>query len=236
MLEWYEMNKTHHDIANTTKELILDVVHHVQQKLNLPQADSIIYQDNKIELGGDWYQFTLKELFQKYANIDLSKNLTADQIIATAKAKGYNVDGVTTWEPLYTQIFINEIELKIPQDKPFIIFDYPTQTSPLCQTCPDSPGFSQRFEFYIGGMEIGNAYTELNNPQILKDNFETETKFRQDNKLPFHPYDQNFVNACGQLPPCAGIGLGIDRLAMLLANSTNIEDVLYFSTSQLIKE
>ena len=236
MLEWYEMNKTHHDIADTTKELILDVVHHVQQKLNLPQADFIIYQGNKIELGGDWYQFTLKELFQKYANIDLSKNLTADQIIATAKAKGYNVDGVTTWEPLYTQIFINEIESKIPQDKPFIIFDYPTQTSPLCQICPNSPGFSQRFEFYIGGMEIGNAYTELNNSQILKDNFETETKFRQDNKLPFHPYDQNFINACGKLPPCAGIGLGIDRLAMLLADTTNIEDVLYFPTSQLIKE
>ena len=85
-------------------------------------------------------------------------------------------------------------------------------------------------------MEIGNPYTELNNSQILKDNFEEETKFRQENNLPFHPYDQKFVDACGQLPPCAGIGLGIDRLAMLLANSTNIEDVLYFSTSQLIKE
>ena len=236
MLEWYEMGKTHHDITTTTKELILSSLHSIQQKLNLPQSDTITYQGNQINLGGDWYQFTLKELFQKYANIDLSQNLTADQIIATALSKGYNVDGVTTWEPLYTQIFINEIESKIPQDKPFIIFDYPTQTSPLCQTCPDSPGFSQRFEFYIGGMEIGNAYTELTNSQILKENFEAETKFRQENNLPIHPYDQKFVDACGQLPPCAGIGLGVDRLAMLFSNSDKIEDILYFPTSQLIQE
>ena len=237
MLEWYEMGKTHHDIANTTKELILNTLHYVQQKLNQPQTDFIVYQGQKIDLGGDWYQFTLKELFQQYANIDLSQNLTANQIIATAKAKGYNVDGVTTWEPLYTQIFINEIESKIPQDKPFIIFDYPTQTSPLCQTCPEPvEGFSQRFEFYIGGMEIGNAYTELTNSQILKDNFEAETKFRQENNLPTHPYDQEFVKACGNMPPCAGIGLGVDRLAMLFSNSDKITDVLYFPTSQLIQE
>lgn len=232
MLEWYEMGKTHHDIAKTTKELILDTLHFVQQKLNLPQTDSIIYQGNKIDLGSDWYQFTLKELFQKYANIDLSKNLTANQIITTAKSKGYNIDGVTTWEPLYTQIFINEIESKLPQDKPFVIFDYPTQLSPLCLPCPDSPGFSQRFEFYIGGMEIGNAYTELTNSKILKENFKTETKFRKENQLPYHPYDQEFVDACGQMPPCAGIGLGVDRLAMLFANTSNIEDVLYFPTSK----
>jgi elongation factor P--beta-lysine ligase len=234
MLEWYEMGKTHHDIAITTKNLVLDVVHQVQKKLNQPQSDIITYQGNQIDLGGDWYQFTLKELFQKYANIDLSKNLTAPEIIATAKAKGYNVDSVTTWEPLYTQIFINEIESKIPQDRPFIIFDYPTQTSPLCQICPDSPGFSQRFEFYIGGMELGNAYTELNNSEILKTNAETETKFRQDNNLPVHPYDQDFIDACGKLPPCAGIGLGVDRLAMLIADTDNIEDVLYFPTSKFI--
>jgi elongation factor P--beta-lysine ligase len=237
MLEWYEMGKNYKDIAKTTKELILSSLHSIQQKQNLPQSDTINYQNNQINLGGDWYEFTLSELFQKYANIDLSKNLTADQIIATAKSKGYNTDGVTTWEPLYTQIFINEIESKLPQDKPFIIFYYPTQMSPLCQKCPEPvEGFSQRFEFYIGGMEIGNAYTELTDSKALKDNFETEIKFRKENNLPVHPYDQEFIKSCGQMPPCAGIGLGVDRLAMLFADTSNIKDVLYFPTSQLIQE
>jgi elongation factor P--beta-lysine ligase len=236
MLEWYEMGKNYRDIAKTTKELILSSLHAIQQKLNLPQSDTITYQSNQINLGGDWYEFTLKKLFKKYANIDLSQNLNTNQIIATAKSKGYNTGGVTTWEPLYTQIFINEIESKLPKDKPVIIFDYPTQISPLCQKCFDSPGFSQRFEFYIGGMEIGNAYTELTDSKILQNNFDNETKFRKENNLPTHPYDQKFVEACGKLPSCAGIGLGVDRLAMLFANTQNIEDVLYFPTSQLIKE
>ena len=168
--------------------------------------------------------------------MDLSQNLTADQIIATALSKGYNTDGITTWEPLYTQIFINEIETKIPQDKPFIILDYPTRNSPLCKPCEDLPEFTQRFEFYIGGMELGNADTELTDSKILQQNFDTETKFRQENNLPLHPYDEKFVNACGNMPPCAGIGLGVDRLAMLFSNSDKIEDILYFPTSKLIKE
>ena len=83
-------------------------------------------------------------------------------------------------------------------------------------------------------MEIGNAYSELNDSKILKDNFEIETKFRQDNDLPIHPYDQEFINACDQLPTCAGIGLGVDRLAMLFADTTNIEDVIYFPTSKFM--
>lgn len=232
MLEWYEMDKTYLDIATTTQKLVLEIYHSILKKQHKELTNILNYQGTEINLSSPWYFFTLKELFQKFANIDLSKNLTAEEIIKTAKDKGYNVDGVTTWEPLYTQIFINEIESKLPQDKPVFILDYPTALSPLCLPCQNEPGFSQRFEFYIGGMEIGNAYTELNNSQILKDNFEAETKFRQDNNLPLHPYDQEFIDACGKLPPCAGIGLGVDRLAMLFADSNNIEDVIYFPTSK----
>lgn len=232
MLEWYEMNKNYKDIAKTTQKLVLDVYHKILKKQHKSITTILNYQNQDIDLTSPWYSFTLQQLFKDYANIDLSQNLTADKIIATAKLKGYNTDGVTTWEPLYTQIFINEIETKLPQDKPVIIFDYPTQLSPLCIPCSNSPGFSERFEFYIGGMEIGNAYTETTDSKILQQNFETETKFRQENHLPIHPYDQDFVRSCGQMPPCAGIGLGVDRLAMLFADTPNIEDVLYFPTSK----
>jgi lysyl-tRNA synthetase class 2 len=235
MLEWYEMNKNYRDIADTTQKLVLSIYHSILKKQNKRITNILNYQGQTIDLSAPWHFFTLQELFQKFANIDLSKNLTTPEIIATAKSKGYNTDNITTWEPLYTQIFINEIENQLPQDKPIFILDFPTQLSPLCLPCPNNPGFSQRFEFYISGMEIGNAYSELNNSQVLKNNFETETKFRQDNNLPIHPCDSDFVDACGNLPVCAGIGLGVDRLAMLFANTTNIEDVVYFPTSKLIK-
>ena len=209
MLEWYEMDKTYLDIATTTQKLVLEIYHSILKKQQKKLTNILNYQGVEINLSSPWYFFTLQELFQKFANMDLSKNLTTDEIIKTAKDKGYNIDGVTTWEPLYTQIFINEIESKLPQDKPVFILDYPTVLSQLCIPCKNKPGFSQRFEFYIGGMEIGNAYSESTDPKIIKENFE-----------------------CDSLPTCAGIGLGVDRLAMLFANSKNIEDVLYFPTSK----
>ncbi|MFA5828644.1 MAG: amino acid--tRNA ligase-related protein, partial [Candidatus Shapirobacteria bacterium] len=192
------------------------------------------YQNTPIDLTPPWHRFTLQQLFLKYANIDLSKNLTPKNIIKAAKEKGYNTTGITTWEPLYTQIFINEIEPHLPTDKPVFIFDYPTQLSPLCLPCPDTPDFSQRFEFYIGGMEIGNAYTELTDGKIMKKNFIAESRFRNTHHLPNHPYDDRFVTAVSKLPSCAGIGLGVDRLSMLFANTPDISDVLYFSTQKLL--
>lgn len=209
MLEWYEMDKNYLDIAQTTQKLILEIYHYILKKQNKSITNILTYQNQNIDLTAPWYFFTLKELFKKFANIDLSKNLTTKEIVATAKSKNYNTDNITTWEPLYTQIFINEIESKLPQDKPVFILDYPTQLSRFCLPCPAAAGFSQRFEFYIGGMEIGNAYSESTDPNILKENFE-----------------------CDFLPTCAGIGLGVDRLAMLFANSNNIEDVIYFPSSK----
>lgn len=234
MLEWYEMDKNYQDIALTTQDLIIYINRAIRKYQRKRPTKLLTYKNQSIDLTPPWHSFTLSKLFSDFANMDLSKNLDFKSILKTAKHKGYNVNGVTSWEPLYTQIFINEIENKLPQDKPVIIFDYPTQTSPLCSPCPTNPGFSQRFEFYIGGMEIGNAYTEsTSSKDILKHTLNEQTH-RQSQNLPTHPFDKDFINACNSLPPCTGIGLGVDRLAMLMANTSNIEDVLYFPTSKLI--
>lgn len=235
MLEWYEMGKNYNDITKTTENLVLDVYHRVLKKISYPESNTLLYQGKEIDLTPPWYRFTLKELFQKFAGIDLSSNLDFESIIKTAKEKGYNIENVTSWEPLYTQIFINEIESNLPQNKPVFIFDYPTALSPLCKLCPESKGFSQRFEFYVGGMEIGNAYTELTDAKTMEENFIKETQFRKENNLPLHPYDQKLIEVTKTFPDCTGIGLGIDRLSMLFADTANIEDVLYFPTSLLTK-
>lgn len=234
MLEWYEMGFDYRHLAETTEKVVINIYHGIQEKLNIRTTNILNFQNHPIDLSPPWHRFTLSELFQKFAAIDLSKNLDTDSIIATAKTKNYNVDGITTWEPLYTQIFVNEIEPNLPLDKPVFIFDYPTQVSPLCEICPAAAEFSQRFEFYIGGWELGNGYTELTDADILEKNFQTETEFRRIHHLPLHPYDKDFVKANRHLPPCTGIGLGVDRLAMLFANTANIEDVLYFPTSSMI--
>lgn len=231
MLEWYEMGKNYMDIVDRTEKMVLEIYHQILKKQNKPITNVLPYQGINIDLTPPWHRLTLQEAFLKMANMDLSKNMTTENIIKTAKNKGYNVEGVDTWEPLYTQIFINEIESKLPIDKPVFLLDYPSVMSPLCQLCKNNVGFSERFEFYIGGMELGNGNTELNNAEILEKNFITETETRKKYNLPVHPYDKKFVEAVGSLPDCAGIGLGIDRLAMLFNDTSRIEDVIYFPTS-----
>jgi elongation factor P--beta-lysine ligase len=234
MLEWYEMDKNYRDIAKTTENLITNICHGIGDN-NVNCTNNILtYQGVKIDLTPPWHYTTLNELFMKFAALDLSKNLTTEDIINTAKSKGYNTAGVNNWEPLYTQIFINEIEPNLPKDKPVFIFDYPTQLSPLTKPCKDSPGFSERFELYIGGMEIANAYTELTDSRILAKNFQNEAKFRKTSNLPSHPVDKNLIKSLKNLPECSGIGLGVDRLAMLFADTNKIENVLYFATSRQI--
>jgi EF-P lysine aminoacylase GenX len=234
MLEWYEMDKNYHDIAKTTENLITNISQGIGSNSSICTNNMLNYQGLKIDLTPPWYYTTLSKLFLKFASMDLSKNLTTESIINTAKTKGYNTTDINNWEPLYTQIFINEIEPNLPKDKPVFIFDYPSLLSPLAKPCKDISGFSERFELYIGGMEIANAYTELTDPNLLSINFKNEAEFRKSNNLPTHPIDESLVKAVKNLPECSGIGLGVDRLAMLFANTNSIEDVLYFATSKQI--
>lgn len=226
MLEWYEMEKSYKDIADTTEKLITFINRHLNRNQKLK------YQGKKIDLTSPWEKISMKDMFLQYAGMKLEENLTREEIFKTAKQKGYTVDETTEWEPIFNQIFINEVEPKLPKNRPIIIFDFPSLISPLCRKCANGPGFSERFEFYIGGMELGNGYGEERGSEKLKKAFRDEEKFREENKLPKHEIDFEFADACEKMPECAGIGVGIERLAMLFCDTTKIEDVLYFPTNQ----
>jgi len=180
-----------------------------------------------------WEKTTVRELFTKYANMDLDDNLDTQSIIKTALSKGYNVDGVTTWEPLFNQIWANEIEPHFPKDKGIFVLDYPAQISTLCKPCPD-PRYGQRFEFYINGLEFGNCYTELTDPTLQLKNFQMTQDERTAQGLPNHPLDTELLEALKTLPACSGIAVGIERLAMFLADTTDIQDVVFMPTSQML--
>jgi len=224
ILEWYELKKDYQDVKKTTQTLI----HHLGKKLN--SSSCLTYQNQKIDLTPPWPTYSLKQAFQEFADLDLSKNLNFKSIKKTAQNKGYNTENEDEWEPLYNQIFLNEVEPKLLEkhkNQPIILNNYPTRLSPLCK--PQGNGFSQRFEFYIGGIELGDCYTELTDPDFQQKNFQTETAFRLKYNLPTHPYDKQLIKALQKgLPECSGIAIGIDRLAMLFANTTNIADINHF--------
>lgn len=215
MLEWYQMKKNYHHIAKTTQKLFLHLLHGIQQKQAKRKTNILSYQGRQIDFSPPWPSFTLQQLFSKFTNINLAQNLAATD--------PSNPD----WEPWFTQIMIDKIEPRLPQNQPVFIYDFPTRLSPLCQPCPQ-PHFSQRWELYIAGMEIANAYTELTNAATLAANFKREQLFRQKNKLPTHPYDQDLIKSTRHFPPCTGIAVGVDRLSMLFANASHINQVLYF--------
>ncbi|MBU3935151.1 hypothetical protein KJ909_00585 [Patescibacteria group bacterium] len=223
MLEWYEIAKNYHHIAQTTQKLILKIFQKILQKQGLKATNILKYRGKNINLSPPWPSATLQQLFLKYAKINLAKNLK--------NTSGDDPD----WEPWFTKTMIDQIEPNLPQNRPFIIYDYPTRLSPLAWPCPATAGFSQRFEFFIANMEIGNAYTELTDSTIMQKNFQKEKLYRQKHHLPLHLYDQTLVKATKKFPSCTGIAVGVDRLAMLFANVANISQVLYFPTAKLLK-
>jgi lysyl-tRNA synthetase class 2 len=113
--------------------------------------------------------------------------------------------------------------------QPTIIYDYPTEVSPLSKTKPNDPTMVERFELYIAGMEIANAYSELNDPLDQKNRFEEQLKARSRGDAEAHDMDHDYVRALSYgMPPTAGEGIGIDRLTMVLTNSQSIRDVILF--------
>ncbi len=113
--------------------------------------------------------------------------------------------------------------------EPTIIYDYPVEVSPLSKVKASDPAFAERFEIYAGGMEIGNAYTELNDPQEQRRRFEDQLKLKAAGDEEAHQMDEDYIRALSYgMPPTGGEGIGIDRLTMILTNSKSIRDVILF--------
>ena len=156
----------------------------------------------------DRVDYRLNQLFQKYAAINLDDYLVDPN---------FN-------EPDFNQLFLNYIEPHLEKDKLVFLFDYPQVLSPLATPILDTP-YAQRFEVYLAGIEIGNGNTENTDSHSIQNAMESESARRLEHNLPTHPIDYDFIKACGQLPPCSGIGLGLDRLAMIISNSNSIQEL-----------
>ena len=135
-------------------------------------------------------------------------------------------------KPMDDSVVINEIFEATVEDKlinPTFVIDYPAKLCPLTKRSRQNPDYAERFELYIGTMEIANAYTELNDPQIQYENFKAQLKGATDDEETFRSVDKDFITALKYgMPPAGGLGIGIDRLVMLLTGQTSIRDVILF--------
>ncbi|MBR6669300.1 MAG: lysine--tRNA ligase [Ruminococcus sp.] len=199
-------------------------------------SDVITYQGVEINLGKPWERLTMVEAVKKYAGVDYNDWATDEDARACAKAKGVEVDegDAATKGHVLIAFFDAFVEDKLVQ--PTIIYDYPVENSPLAKRKPSDPAFTERFEYFIYCREMGNAFSELNDPIDQKERFikQVEAKRAQGANA---EVDEDFVTALEYgMPPTGGLGLGLDRLVMLLTDSPSIRDVLLFPTMKPLQQ
>lgn len=238
ILEWYRVNADYTDIMIDCEDLLV-FINTLLARTNMKGAGAVksttlTYQGKTVDLKPPWERLTVCEAFHKYAGIKLDKALNGDKLFKLAKLKGYRVEDGTSWEMLYHQIFLNEIEPKLGRGKPSIIYEYPAVLAALSRRKKSDPRFAERFEFYIEGLELGDAYSELTDWREQLERFEEEKNERRRLGKVDHPIDYDFIDALKTgMPPAGGIAVGVDRLIMLFADAKDIADTMFFPAKDL---
>ncbi len=219
-MECYQAYADYEDMMKLTEELYS----HVAKKVF--GTTKITYQGKTFDLKTPWKRLSVKDGLKKYAEINVDK-LDDKAIKALVKKHNIQHEGELTKGRAILLLFEELVESKL--DGPVFIIDYPKEASPLCKAKRGDPEFIEKFEPYINGWEMGNAYSELNNPEIQKNLLMEQVRQLKAGNAEAHPFDEDFVKAIETgMPPTGGLGLGIDRMIMLLTNSESIRDVILF--------
>jgi lysyl-tRNA synthetase class 2 len=225
MLEFYQAYSDYSDLMDLSQELLTKVAETVTGSRQVPFGEHVLDFDN-------WQRLSMKEAILKFWPDPSTAPSEAD-LLSLEKLRELANSLHAHFEPtdgpgkLLAVLFETVAEDHLIQ--PTIIYDYPTEVSPLSKTKPDDPTMVERFELYIAGMEIANAYSELNDPLDQKNRFEEQLKARNRGDEEAHDMDHDYVRALSYgMPPTAGEGIGIDRLTMVLTNSQSIRDVILF--------
>jgi lysyl-tRNA synthetase class 2 len=187
----------------------------------------IEYQGHKINLAGPWRRWSYRQAVLEINNLPSEAIASEQAARETAQRLGLSIDPKASLPFLVNEIFEETVEPKLIQ--PTFITDYPIELSPLARRKDSDPSLTDRFELYIAGREIANAFSELNDPLDQRERFEQQTAQRDAGDEEAHYLDEDFLRALEYaMPPTAGEGIGIDRLVMLLTNQASIRDVILF--------
>ena len=227
MLEFYQAYSDYQELMVMTEEMLSTCAREAIE------SDQITFGDHKISLAPPYRRVSLREGARVKAGERLGTSISEDDLrrveTVSALARRLHVEIQPSWGAgkIATEIFerLNEEDLI----QPTFVYDFPTEVSPLSKQKPDDPDTVERFELYVGGFEIANAFSELNDPAEQRRRFEAQLRDRAAGDTEAHAMDEDYIRALEYgLPPTAGEGVGIDRLVMLLTNSPSIRDVILF--------
>jgi lysyl-tRNA synthetase class 2 len=215
MVEWYEAYADYEDEMRTLEELVSYV------------ANDVGYDGDIAFTKTPWRRVTLQAAIEEKTGLNVLELRERDALVAAARDKGIELDPTETWPQLVDELLSKHVEPDL--NDPTFVIDYPVELSPFAKQHRDTPGLVERFECFAGGMEFANAFTELNDPDEQRKRFEEQRKQLAEGDEETQPYDEDFVRALEHgMPPTGGLGMGIDRLVMLLSGRTSIREVVLF--------
>jgi lysyl-tRNA synthetase class 2 len=221
MIELYEAYADYKDIMKLTEEL---VAHIAQEVLG---STKIEYQGHQVDLTPAWRRVSMVDAIKEVKGVDFSVHMSNEEAHRLAKEHKVPVEPHMTFGHIVNQFFETFVEETLIQ--PTFIYGHPLEISPLAKKNPEDPRFTDRFELFIVAREHANAFTELNDPIDQRERFEAQLLEKEQGNDEAHEMDEDFIRALEYgMPPTGGLGIGIDRLVMLLTNAHSIRDVLLF--------
>ncbi|TVQ83210.1 MAG: EF-P lysine aminoacylase GenX [Micavibrio sp.] len=214
MLEWYAAGMEYRDLMKEATDLIR----------HCAGGKKILWGGKTSDPASDWQMISVAESFQTYAGIDLGAVLEdVDAFAAAARAADVPPHEGDGWEDIFFRVFLEKIESHLGHPAPSILYDYPASMAALSRKKPEDPQFAERFEIYICGVELANAFGELTDAAEQKSRFEKAMTEKKEIYGEDYPVDMDFIAALEYgMPDCSGIALGVDRLAMLLSGAEDI--------------
>jgi lysyl-tRNA synthetase class 2 len=215
MLEWYEAYADYDDVGRRCEALIAYV------------AEAAGYA-GEVDFSPPWRRETLAGAIRTRTNVDILANRDLESLAAATRGQGHDVpETAETWALLVDHLLSKHVEPELVQ--PTFLVDYPIELSPFAKRHRSEAGLTERFEAFAGGMEIANAFTELNDPDDQRARFEQQRRYAAEGDVEAQPFDEAFLQALEHgMPPTGGIGIGIDRLVMLLTGQQTIREVVLF--------
>ena len=218
MLEWYEAYADYLDEAERLEQLVASVAERAFGSTTVER------DGDEIDLSPPWRRVTLRDAIEERTGLDLAERPSREELAA---ALGREPDPAEGWGKLVDAVLSKLVEPTLIQ--PTFVLDYPVQLSPFAKRHRSAEGFVERWEAFVGGVEIANAFSELNDPDEQRRRFEQQAEELRRGDEDAQPFDEGFVEALEQgMPPTGGVGLGIDRLVMILAGARNLREVVLF--------
>jgi len=206
ILEWYRANADYRALMDDCEDLLLGIA------VELGISGFVSRQGGRVMLDKPWERITVEDAFIRYAGMDVAEALARD---------------------CFEELLTAEVEPHLGVDTPVFLYDYPREQSALARLKEDDPTIAERFELYIDGMEIANAFSELTDAAEQRRRFEEACRERKQRGASVYPLPEHFLESLPHMPPSAGIALGVDRLAMLFAGKKRMDDVVAFTPESL---